>query len=194
GQRMLAEADRRVDDAVPRFDAAILLKTRAGIIVGNVAFAPEPVEVDRLGERARHGDAAGEQVPAIFDLAGHVDVAGRAPAQGQPGEHVAQAGIVVAIEGVDDIAVLVGELAREADAQRVADRAADDAGQADALALEIIAGGDEGLEPVGRARRHQADRPRRRVAAEKGALRPAQYLHALEIEEGSGELGAAPAV
>src|SRR3546814_21157187 len=47
---------------------------------------------------------------------------------------------------------------------------------------------------VARLRRHEADRARRGVAPEQRALRTAQHLHALKIEEGGAELRTASAI
>src|SRR3546814_19736205 len=70
----------------------------------------------------------------------------------------------------------------------------DDARNVISVALEIIAGADKAFKAVARLRRHEADRARRGVAPEQRALRTAQHLHALKIEEGGAELRTASAI
>src|SRR5690606_34432646 len=133
---------------------------------------------------ARHAEPADAVVVRYFELRRHVEAVAGFPQRADAEQLQLVARVVAARGEILDIAFLILEPRRDAQAQRVADRAGDVAGQVIAFEVEIIGAGDAALERRGRTGADDADRARRRVLAIERALRAAHHLDARDVEEG----------
>ncbi|MNI13693.1 hypothetical protein D3C73_669270 [compost metagenome] len=155
----------------------------------------------RAGEGlgAAHRDAAhglaGQFLAGAFQLEAERQGVGRQIVDDGAADQVLAARIAVPGGGVLDPAFVVAVFAGQADQQLVRDRARDDLADLEAVvALDRAGDGGGQLAFGARAVRGDVDRAGGGVLAEQGALGAAQDFHARHVQEGGGELAAAPGV
>ena len=168
-----------------------------GAVLVRIAF-PVAGILDRAFEIAarelRDGRGSVGQRIGIFELAGDVVMLAHLVVQDAAHQLVVAARHLAVGTDIIDIAVFGGELGSQAAGQMFGQRTGNEAGDIDTLAGDE--GGDvhTGFKRIGRHGGNDTDRTGGGVLAEQRALRPAQYLHPLQVEERRHELAVAAGI